>query len=328
MEQDPAANMFHLEVVFREELEAIEKRLLEVVGSDLPQMDVMVNHIIASGGKRIRPLVMLLTHRLLNGNISPDAINLAVAFELIHTATLIHDDINDGANRRRGVETLNCKFGNAQAIVVGDYLFVKGFEIGGQYDPTIVTVMARACSRIAAGEILQLEHVSNVDLDPDNYFRIIRWKTAEPIAACAKVGAMLAGADEETQEAFYAFGLNVGLAFQIVDDLLDYIGDDRTGKPTGLDLGEGKMTLPIIHALGQLRGSERDQLLDSLTDISNNGAFPSVVQMLDQTGSFKFTRARAAEHIAAALKGLEKVPGSDYKDSVVGLADFVLDRVH
>ena len=199
-------------------------------------------HILMAGGKRIRPMLLMLCYDMLGGKNLDEVLPLATAYEIIHTATLIHDDINDNAKIRRGVKTIHEIENSVKAQITGDWLFVLGFGLGGQYEKEIVDLMAETCSRMASAELKQLEHIHNLSTTSDDYYKIIEGKTAGPFASGCKAVAILTKQPKEIQDALYNFGMPLGLAFQLVDDLLDLIGDDRLGKPRGLDILEGKMT--------------------------------------------------------------------------------------
>ena len=219
-------------------------------------------HILMAGGKRIRPMLLMLCYDMLGGKNLDDVLPLATAYEIIHTATLIHDDINDNAKIRRGVKTIHEIENSVKAQITGDWLFVLGFGLGGQYEKEIVDLMAETCSRMASAELKQLEHIHNLSTTSDDYYKIIEGKTAGPFASGCKAVAILTNQSKEIQEALYNFGMQLGLAFQLVDDLLDLIGDERLGKPRGLDILEGKMTLPLLLGINNLEGKDKENLLN------------------------------------------------------------------
>jgi geranylgeranyl pyrophosphate synthase len=232
------------------ELALVEQKIRESLVSEEPLLTDIATYVIAAGGKRIRPTVTLLSFKALSGKDIRQAVDLAAALELIHSATLIHDDINDGGDMRRGRPAAYKKFGLQNALVTGDFLFVKAFGIGGKFDPDIVEITANACAALAEGEIRQKRHAFDTSVTKDEYVDIIRRKTALPIMAGAKIAGLLAGARLEDVDAVGDYGLHLGIAFQIVDDILDIIGDGaRLGKPSGTDVKEGNVTLPVIHAL-------------------------------------------------------------------------------
>src|SRR5436309_6860521 len=222
------------------ELNLVEQRIRESLASEEPLLTEIAEYVIASGGKRARPLVTLLAVKSVGGKSVGRVVDIAAALELIHSASLIHDDINDGGMERRGRPAAYLKFGIQEALVTGDFMFTKAFRIGGKFDDDIVDMTARVAAGLAEGEIRQRRHVGDVNLTREEYLNIISRKTAMPVATAARVGAILGAAPTEHVEAAGAYGLNLGLAFQIVDDILDVVGDGTTlGKRPGMDIKEG-----------------------------------------------------------------------------------------
>ena len=232
------------------ELALVEARIRESIVSEEPLLHDIAQYVIEAGGKRIRPMVTLLAFQTLGGKDIGQAIDLAAALEMIHSATLIHDDINDGGDMRRGRLAAYKKFGLQNALVTGDFLFVKAFGIGGKFDADIVELTASACAALAEGEIRQQRHAFDTGVSREECLDIILRKTALPMMAGAKIAGLLASARLEQIEAVGDYGLNLGIAFQIVDDILDVVGDAAIlGKRPGTDLREGNVTLVAIHAL-------------------------------------------------------------------------------
>ena len=233
-----------------QELELVERRIRESLASEEPLLTEIAQYVIGAGGKRIRPTVTLLAFRAVGGKTVEKTVDIAAALELIHSATLIHDDINDGGTERRGRPAAYLKYGLQEALVTGDFLFSKAFRIGGKLDDDIVDLTARVCAALAEGEILQKRQVGNVDLTWQQYLDIITRKTAMPIATGARVGALLGGAPLHQIEAAGDYGMNLGIAFQIVDDILDVEGSLETlGKTAGSDRRKDKITYPGYHGL-------------------------------------------------------------------------------
>lgn len=263
----------------------------------------LIREILLAGGKRIRPVLTLLAYELAGGDDLSEVMDFAVATELIHTATLIHDDIYDGAKLRRGVQTLHEKHGLDRAIIGGDFLFVLGFGLGGRYDETIVRIMAQTCTNIAAGEIKQLQHIGDLSTTPEDYYEIVRGKTAGPFSSACECAARIAGSDPEKIIALRDFGMELGIAFQLVDDLLDLTGDERMGKPRGTDVHEGKMTLPLIHSLTLLHGDTRRQLADVLNNFRDD-RWDELEMLIEQSDSFSYCRLLIQNHLERALDNL------------------------
>ncbi|MGI0150035.1 MAG: polyprenyl synthetase family protein, partial [Thermoplasmata archaeon] len=272
--------------------------------------------------------VTLLSFQALGGKDPRQAIDLAAALELIHSATLIHDDINDGGEMRRGRLAAYKKFGLQNALVTGDFLFVKAFGIGGKFDEEIVELTAQACAALAEGEIRQQRHVFDTAITRDEYLDIIRRKTALPMVAGAKIAGLLAAARLEHIEAVGDFGLNLGLAFQIVDDILDVIGDGtRLGKPAGTDIREGNVTLVSIHALND--GSTID--VAALSRLirkrhKNDAEVQRALALVRDSNAIELARADAFSFGQLAKKSLDSIADGPAKANMVRLVDFVLSR--
>jgi octaprenyl-diphosphate synthase len=291
----------------------VEEALVKLVDTQMdgPAAAAMAlsSSILLAGGKRWRPVLTLLAHEAGGGVTTAPAMDLALAFELIHTATLIHDDLNDGGKLRRGVPTLHTTHGNAEAIIAGDHLFVLGFGLGGRYDRPIVDAVSATCANIAAAELKQLRHIGDIATSPEDYYSIIEGKTAGPFETSCRAAGIVAGADKSTTTALAGFGLEVGLAFQIVDDLLDLTGDEAMGKPRGTDVHEGKMTLPLIHALTMLHGVQRVRLSEILAAFNDN-LWDELTALLESAGSFQYTHQLVDNHLGRALDYISKLPES------------------
>src|SRR5512136_619729 len=245
------------------ELRMVDDKLREMVKSEEQILTDASLHVIDAGGKRLRPTVTILAFKALGGTDIGKIVDISAGFELIHSATLVHDDINDGGFTRRGRETVFKKYGLHDAIVTGDFLFSKAFFLGGAFDKQVVSMTASACAQLAEGEILQNRYRHKRSITVDTYVKVMERKTAEPIRAGAMVGAYLAGGTSEEVESLGRYGLNLGIAFQIVDDILDFSGDPKkTGKPVGTDLKEGHLTLPSLLAM---KGS--DDVKKALIDV-------------------------------------------------------------
>jgi len=282
-------------------------------------------HILMAGGKRIRPMLLLLTYEMLGGADMEHIIPLATAYEIIHTATLIHDDINDNAKIRRGVKTIHEMCGPVKAQITGDWLFVIGFGLGGQYEKKIVDLMAETCSKMASAELKQIEHIHNTSTTIDDYYKIIEGKTAGPFASGCKAVAILTGQSEKNQNALYDFGMQLGLAFQLVDDLLDLIGDDRLGKPRGLDILEGKMTLPLLLGIQKLKNGDKEKLIDLVSKFHLHD-LDDVLHLLKISGSIDYCRTLVNEHLNSAIREIDFIEDNPAKKMVLELAHYVRSR--
>ncbi len=281
--------------------------------------------ILLAGGKRLRPIISYLVYQLAGGEDLDEILPLAMAFELIHTATLVHDDINDKSNMRRGNPTMHSIVGQSKAIIGGDWLFVQGFGLGGIYDEDVVNVMAECCAKIASAEFMQIDHVLNLATSPEDYLEIVRGKTAGPFAAAAKGAAMVANAAKKDCDNLFEFGMQLGIAFQLVDDLLDIVGDERIGKTRGSDVYEGKMTLPLIHALTILHGEQRDELAEIIKDFDDS-KFDRLIQLLKIGGSVNYSEILVNNHLDRALELLQDFKESEARDLLKQVVKMVKER--
>lgn len=304
--------------------EALEA-LLDDQAERHPEAVAMARNVVLAGGKRLRPVIVLLVHELLGAPDQAPALDLALSFELIHTATLVHDDYNDQAKVRRGTPTIHERHGHERAIIVGDFLFVLGFQLGGRYDRAIVDLVGQACAAIASAELKQLDHVGDLATTPDDYYSIVRGKTAAPFEAGCEAAALLAGADAETAAALGQAGLELGIAFQLVDDLLDLTGDEQMGKPRGTDVVEGKMTLPLIHALTLLHGPPRRRLAHVLNHF-HEGLWDELLDLLDRAGSLGYTRLLVDMHLDRARAIIAAQPAGSVRDTLVEIIEALRDR--
>jgi len=266
-----------------------------------------------------------LTYEMLGGDDIESIIPLATAYEIIHTATLIHDDINDNAKIRRGVKTIHEMCGPVKAQITGDWLFVIGFGLGGQYEKRIVDLMAETCSKMASAELKQIEHIHNISTTIDDYYKIIEGKTAGPFASGCKAVAILTKQSEKIQNSLYDFGMQLGLAFQLVDDLLDLIGDDRLGKPRGLDILEGKMTLPLLLGIQYLKDHEKKKLIELVSKFHLHD-LDDVLHLLKISGSIDYCRTLINEHLNSAIREIDFIKDNPAKKMILELAHYVRSR--
>ncbi len=304
----------------------VDRVLRDALSSDVILIRQIAEYIIGGGGKRLRPALLLVTARAC-GYQGGDQHKLAAVVEMIHTATLLHDDVVDESHLRRGHATANAAFGNAASVLVGDFLYSRAFQLMVSVDRMrVLSILADATNVIAEGEVLQLMNAGNASLDERAYLDVIQRKTAKLFEASAQLGAVLGDADPSREDAFRRYGMHLGTAFQIMDDVLDYQGDaGLTGKNLGDDLGEGKMTLPLIRALAV--GTSDDAAVirhaiggGGLTD------FAPVIAVLERTGALAYarTRAVAAAHDAAAC--LDGLPKSPAVETLLQLTGFAVDR--
>ncbi len=306
-------------------IEAELEVLLELAVLRNGEVAELASAMVLAGGKRTRPTLILLAYELSGGIDFNEVMPMALAFELIHTATLIHDDIHDAAKYRRGIQTIHDKHGLAKAIIAGDWLFVQGFGLGGRYDEKLVALIADCCADIASAELKQLSHVSDLATTPEDYEEVVRGKTAGPFAAGCETAALIAGCNAEDATALGRFGLQLGIAFQLVDDLLDLLGDTRLGKPRGADVLEGKMTLPLIHGLTMLHGDARLRLAEVI-DGFNEGSWEELIELLEQAGSIEYSKALVRTHMERGLEELDRFADSEAKRIVITLAQQLMER--
>ena len=304
---------------------ALEALVDDEIQNGAGQVAELCASMLLAGGKRLRPMLILLAHEIAGGEDVEEVMPLALAFEMIHTATLVHDDINDEASLRRGVETIHTRAGLAKAVIAGDWLFVQGFGLGGRYDENIVRLMAKCCADIAVAEFHQLDHVLNLATSPEDYLSIVRGKTAGPFAAGCHAAGLVAGLTEQQAAGLGRFGMELGIAFQLVDDLLDLRGDERMGKPRGADVLEGKMTLPLIHALTLSHGKERQRLAQLIESFSDEH-FEELMQLLDRSSSLTYAEILVKTHLERAVLELDAFPESQAKSLMLHITDYVMQR--
>jgi len=311
-----------------DDMAAVDALIRRRLASDVVLVNQVAEHIVAGGGKRLRPMLLLLVARAL-GHSSANAHQLAAVVEFIHTSTLLHDDVVDESDLRRGRKTANALWGNAASVLVGDFLYSRSFQMMvelGRMD--VMQLLADTTNMIAEGEVLQLLHVRNPDTDEAAYLRVIERKTAVLFAAATRLGAMLAGADAATQQRLYDYGMNLGHAFQIADDVLDYSADETDlGKHLGDDLAEGKATLPLIHAMAHTDEPTRARLR-SIVEHGAADALPEALDAIRSTGGLDYSRQRAGEYAAAAERALDGLVENDAIAALRGLAHYATNRNH
>jgi octaprenyl-diphosphate synthase len=308
------------------DLDAVEALIGERLASEVPLIREVAAYLVSGGGKRLRPALVLLCAGAC-GYRGREHLEIAAVVEFIHTATLLHDDVVDESSLRRGRATANARFGNAASVLVGDFIYSRAFQMMvGVRNLRVLEVLAEATNVIAEGEVLQLLGVRNPDLSEGEYLRVVRSKTAKLFEASARLGAVLAGQPPEVEQALAAYGMHLGTAFQLIDDVLDYSGErDSIGKNLGDDLAEGKSTLPLIHALANAGPAERSML----RDVIEQGAverFREVLAVLDACGSLGYARQQAEAEADRAQAALATLTGSVFRDSLIDFAAFAVGR--
>jgi octaprenyl-diphosphate synthase len=312
----------------RGDLDAVEREFIEHIQSRVALIPEMGRYIQNSGGKRVRPAVLLMASRL-SGYRGDRAVLYASVVEFIHTATLVHDDIIDGADLRRGRLAVHSRWGNDITVLLGDYLYIKSMAMALTQDSLeIIRVLCDVTLRMIEGELYQLTKTGDVDITEDEHFEIIRRKTAFLFGGCAQIGGMLGGLPSEQETALREYGFNLGIAFQLVDDLLDYTADAAAlGKPIGGDLREGKVTLPVIHLLRR-GGEASDHLIRAVVRerTVSTDQWRDIVRLLHEHRSLDFAYERALEYAARAKDCLSVFPPSREREALSALTDYVLSR--
>ena len=310
------------------DMAAVDALIRRRLSSDVALVNQVAEHIVAAGGKRLRPMLLLLAARTL-GHGGADAHQLAAVIEFIHTATLLHDDVVDESDLRRGRKTANALFGNAPSVLVGDFLYSRSFQLMVELERVpVMKILADTTNAIAEGEVLQLLHIRNPDTDEAAYLKVIERKTAVLFAAATRIGALLADADEAIQQRMYDYGMALGYAFQIADDVLDYSADEAAlGKHLGDDLAEGKATLPLIHAIQHSDAAVRERLR-IIVENGDIDAMPEVLAAIEATGGLDYSRRRAETYAAAAEAALDGLEENDAIAALRGLARYAVRRDH
>ncbi|MBY0341135.1 MAG: octaprenyl diphosphate synthase [Rhodocyclaceae bacterium] len=317
-----------LYALIAKDMQAVDDVIRKSLHSDVVLVRQVAEYIVQSGGKRMRPALVLLVAGAF-GYQGRNHHELAAVVEFIHTATLLHDDVVDESALRRGRDTANALFGNAASVLVGDFLYSRAFQMMVNVgDMRVMQVLSDATNIIAEGEVLQLMNVHDADVEIEGYLRVIRYKTAKLFEAASRLGAILGKADAETEAAMAAYGMHLGTAFQLVDDVLDYSGDqDETGKSLGDDLAEGKPTLPLIHVI-QHGSPEQAACVRHAIETGGRDEFAAVMAAVHATGALEETRRYAEAEAEAAKRALERLPASQYKESLIELSSFAVARRH
>ncbi len=312
----------------RDDLLATDQFIISQLESNIPLVKQMLEYVLTCGGKRIRPLVLLLSARAL-AHHGQKHIDLAAVIELIHTATLLHDDVVDGSTLRRGHKTAHTLWGSDASVLVGDYLYSRAFQIvvDLKHQP-ILDIFAKATHYMAEGEILQLVNCNNADTTEEHYFEIIHRKTAKLFEIAAQLGALLSTDADNHIAAFRDYGLHLGLAYQLIDDAIDYSQSAKgAGKNVGQDISEGKTTLPLIHAMRKSAGSSLTLLRDAITQGSSKH-LDDILGIIESTGAIKYTADSAKHHAQKAKLALSHIAASPYRNALEELSSFVVERTY
>ncbi len=310
------------------DMEAVNAVIRQRLQSEVSLVNQIAEYIISAGGKRIRPVLVLLLANAY-GYKGSDHHELAAVVEFIHTATLLHDDVVDESSMRRGRQTANALFGNAASVLVGDYLYSRSFEMMTSLDNMrVMSILSRATTVIAEGEVLQLLNMHDPDVTHESYLTVIRSKTAKLFEAAAELGALVGGANDAQIAAAGEYGRSLGTAFQLIDDVLDYAGDAaEIGKNLGDDLREGKPTLPLIWLMEHGTAQQRE-LVRSCIEHGDEAQFEAVLAAVSSSGALAYTRQQAEQAAERAAEAIADLPDSEYKSSLLQLCSFAVDRNH
>jgi octaprenyl-diphosphate synthase len=317
-----------LYALIAEDMRAVDAEIRSRLHSDVVLVRQVAEYIIAGGGKRMRPALLLFSAGAA-GYQGKHHHTLAAVVEFIHTATLLHDDVVDESSMRRGRDTANALFGNAASVLVGDFLYSRAFQMMvGIGNMRVMEVLAEATNVIAEGEVLQLMNCRNAEIDLNDYLRVIRFKTAKLFEAAGRLGGILGGGGAAIEQGLADYGMHMGTAFQLVDDALDYSGDEsETGKHLGDDLAEGKPTFPLIHAM-RYGSDDVAECVRRAIEEGRRDALPDVLSALEATGALNATREQARQEAHIALSALAPLPDSIYKETLVQFAAFAVQRSH
>ena len=321
-------NFVDWEIGLHGKVDEVNLRLLEIIKTDQKNLYEMAKYTIEAGGKRFRPLLTILAYEVSSDNPYSEILDLAAGYELIHTASLIHDDIIDDSSTRRGRATLNNVYGLNHAIVVGDYLFAKAYEMGSRYGPVVSKIMADASSRLAEGQTLEAINLGNMDLTEETYLEIISNKTAHFFEACAMGATTAAKASPEVSRSLQEFAFNLGMAFQVTDDILDIVGDSsKLGKPVFADVKHNAITIPIIYTLKNADTSAKDEILSALKVGDDRSVDDRFKDLMVKTGAIDYSFSIAKAYSQKALKALHMSERSPDLNLLMELAMIVVERI-
>jgi len=319
--------------LIRPDLVRVEMDLATLLASELGIVDAVGRYLLEAGGKRIRPALVLLAARTCVGDASVElpvsVIRMAAVMEMLHAATLVHDDIIDDAKMRRGRPSVNVTWGNEISVLMGDWLYMKAFDVTlEQRNFDVLDLLTRMTRRMTEGELIQLDVLGSVDITEEQHLEIVRRKTAFMFRACTEIGAIVGGATPEQRSALREYGLNAGIAFQLIDDVLDFVStEDKLGKPVANDLREGKLTLPLIHLIEQANPEHRRLVETVVTE----GAFESVsreqiLELVVENGTLERARAEARAYATRATEALSCFADSEYRRALLSIPNFIVER--
>lgn len=313
----------------QQEMEIFEAKFKESMKSSAPLLDKITHYIVKRKGKQIRPMFVFLSAHV-TGKVTDTTFRAGILIELLHTATLVHDDVVDDSNERRGFFSLNAIWKNKIAVLVGDFLLSKGLLLTTQSgDYKLLEIVTNAVKLMSEGELLQIEKARRLDIVEEVYFEIIKRKTASLIASCCACGATSNGSSEETIRIMNDFGEKIGIAFQIKDDLFDYENSHLIGKPTGIDIKEQKMTLPLIYALNNTDKTTKRSIIRIVKNNNNDPKkVAEVIEFVNKSGGLQYATDKMLTYKNEALEMLSAFPDSEYKTSLIDLVNFTVERNH
>ena len=328
--EDPQISARRIFNLISSELALVETEFERQARSNIQVIAYLGDYLRGSGGKRVRPALTILSNYVVGGDASQfSSIRMAAVMEFLHTATLVHDDIIDNAETRRNRPSINSRFGNQTAVLMGDWLYMSAFETSLQERSLpVLDILTKVTRKMTEGELLQLTLLGRTDVSEEQYLDILQRKTAYLFSACCEIGAILGGADDAQQSALREYGMNLGTAFQLVDDLLDFTAtDEALGKPAGVDLLEGKLTLPLIYLLESNGTASRA----AVQTIMHEGNYHKVTRAellssVERTGALERARERAYEYAEAARGALESLPNSKYWDALYSIPTYIIER--
>jgi octaprenyl-diphosphate synthase len=320
-------NLRQIKAPIREELRTFQELFKTTMRSKVGLVDVIARYIVRQKGKKIRPILVLLSGKLCGGP-TPGTYRAAALVEILHSATLIHDDVVDGADTRRGLASINAIWKNKIAVLMGDYLLSRGLLLSLEKDDfPFLKILSDAVRRMSEGEILQIEKSRRLNIDEETYLKIISDKTASLLATCCELGAASATEDKKQWERMKRFGENVGMAFQIRDDLLDYVGRQSiTGKPTGLDAKDKKLTLPLIHSFSKAPRRSKKDILQLIKNKSERDGSARILEFVRTYGGIEYAIEKAEHYSRLAREELHPFPNSPAKEALYNFTDFVMER--
>lgn len=329
--ENPSEILQTIRALMADDLHAFSQSIHDELTSNVPLTQEITQHIFKTKGKQLRPLLVMLSAHAFSAEkqLSKQHYELAVVIEFVHTATLLHDDVVDHSELRRGQQTANAMWGNTASVLVGDFLYSRAFQILARHNHTeIMQVLSQATNAIAEGELLQLMNQHDADLSEENYFHVITQKTAKLFSAASEIGAILENATAEHKKAMALYGLHLGITFQLIDDALDYETSAAiTGKNIGDDLRDGKATFPLIYAM-QHTTPEKALLIKHAVKNGDASALEKILSILQETNAFFATRKKAREHATLAAQALQKIPESVYCNAMKTLIQFALLRTY